>query len=104
MLECREDTSNITYEDCERLTAPLRMSSRVKLVFRLLFPLVLIWPWPGLPAQTDEKSEITPLEFKALFLAKIPPYIQWPDKDKDGDIVIGILGNDAPFASLVQQL
>lgn len=54
----------------------------------------------------EQPVELTPVEFKALTLAKTPPYIQWPDSaftGSESNLVIGVLGKD-PFGGLLQNL
>ena len=61
---------------------------------------------PALLAQPAKETTLTDKEFKAAFLSKIPPYIQWPPtafSETENQIVVGILGGD-PVASLLEQL
>jgi hypothetical protein len=60
----------------------------------------------GLAATDAPKVELNPTEFKALTLARIPPYVQWPEKaldDSETNLVIGIVGKD-PFDGLLGKL
>lgn len=75
-------------------------------IYRVLV-LVLTLALPrNLGAEQPEKLDLTPREYKAAILSKIPPYIQWPDHAlpaSDKQIVIGILGKD-PFDDLLEKL
>ncbi|MEW6157812.1 MAG: YfiR family protein [Verrucomicrobiota bacterium] len=52
-------------------------------------------------AFAQEKIELSPIEFKLTFLAKIPAYVTWPEPRSQ--VVIGILGKD-PFDGLLSAL
>jgi hypothetical protein len=75
-------------------------------VYRVLLLMLAGWLGFGLLAQPAKEKLLGDNEFKAAFLSKIPPYIQWPASafsESENDLVVGILGPD-PIAGLVEQL
>jgi hypothetical protein len=74
--------------------------------FLLALWIVLGGVLSGRTAERPSPEDLTALEFKAAFLSKIPPYIQWPTNafdDTGGQLILGIVGKD-PFDGLLHQL
>lgn len=68
-------------------------------------PLLVLGAALPLAAQ-EKKVELNPVEFKAAFLSKIPPYINWPAAsftNAEAPIILGILGGD-PVGEILDQL
>jgi hypothetical protein len=75
--------------------------------FRIVaIPLLLaLYLLSLLPARA-QSPELDPREFKAVILAKLPPYIEWPKHafaHSEDKIILGLLGID-PFDGLLADL
>lgn len=94
------------------MNGPVRLHSNRDCLVHLLVA-TLLWlalggrcTGAGTEAAEGGKNELTPTEFKAAFLNKIPILVSWPTSAFAGtntNIVIAVLGPD-PFGGLLEKL
>lgn len=68
---------------------------------KLLFLLFTILFLPSLIVAPPDQAEDTSAKIKAIYIYNFTKYIEWPETYKEGNFVVGILGNNA---SLVTEL
>jgi hypothetical protein len=65
-----------------------------RIAFVLLFSIVVLSSWTGADI---EKSEEANAKIKAIYIYNFTKYIEWPSRYREGNFVVGVLGNNTPL-------